>query len=1223
MRTILKSSLSLVLALMMVISLVSIPVFAADLTSITELDISKCQKIYFKGETNKDFTKYEVGEEMVFTMTLYADNAQISAPYFKYTITGDDGYSTSGYADATSGTVVLKAKATKVGGVRVVVEPADADKKVISDTKITKFEGGAIAGAADVKTTYAEPLDFDEFWAGKLAELDECAPNLFSIEQIDSSNSNFDTYIVKVNCIGRPEMIATNATWTAGILTVPKNAAAGSLGFRLTFQGYGVSSAGRSNNNGYVTFAVCAHSMEQLQPSEYYNKATLGLNDYGFKVNENVDPNTSYFTYMLLRDVQAVRFLKKYFGTEGGEATFGGVNTGAWKGLWNGQDIYVSGGSQGGFQSVGVAALDSDVTYVNVNVPWFADVAGNTVSTRIQSTFRPTYADGLRYLDTALLAKRIKAPKVDITAGAGDPLCTMYAVQAIYNNLNVDNASLRFRQGGTHSSTNTYPIDFTQKKTKDSVSVPTDAFVGSGFDSETFKDAWFALTGRNAVIVESALDFSASHAKKVYIDIADFAGVTDGGKSYDELYNEYSAKADEVGADVYAIGYTGEISAPNNAHKASLKLATEAESDIYLVAFGENAESEKALAEAVATNLAGAIFGDQPMKDIDYRLVSENGVVSSMIALANDLNDVEVYPVTAPCYAMKNAGISTIYKSPAETGTENGSVTLLAGGVSKTFDVLEASEIDAFGEDAGVEFLLKNGILNIYGDDIAEDAEYAWNAYMSSVSEVVLSDGIKSIPANAFDMPEDSKITVPFSVENISDDAFCGKTDFTIVSYDASAAQSFAEANGLTFESLGVRYITGNVIAYYQNSVMANNLWKFDTSTKVLTITSNKSGYNESGAQDSKEGNWQSILKEIEEVVLVGNIAKITGKAFNGATNLRKVTMPALAQIDSGAFYGCVNLETICVTGRPCIEGVLDFGSITGSNEIGSSSFAKADVFNTTVKANGIVLGSKFSETAPLVLGNLPNNIGKIYGSTDYLAGFCEENGVEFVPFGRSSDNAFSWTIEDSTLTLYGEGILNNLGAEIDKFASKVKKVIIPKNVVEIADDALAALTKLNSAVFEGNAPRVANGAKPFGEQGSHFVICPAEGVEGFEADTWCGYAVYNATYVSGDINDDGEITVADAVLLAQYLAGWEVEINADAADCNGDGEITVADAVLLAQYLAGWEVDLVGPSAPVIPDDPDPDPDPNPDPDPDPDPDPEESEDNEVEEDDLLGDNY
>ena len=54
-----------------------------------------------------------------------------------------------------------------------------------------------------------------------------------------------------------------------------------------------------------------------------------------------------------------------------------------------------------------------------------------------------------------------------------------------------------------------------------------------------------------------------------------------------------------------------------------------------------------------------------------------------------------------------------------------------------------------------------------------------------------------------------------------------------------------------------------------------------------------------------------------------------------------------------------------------------------------------------------------------------------------------------------------------------------------------------------------------------------------------------------------------------------GDINSIDAVLLAQYIAGWDVELDGIAADCNGDGDINSIDAVLLAQYIAGWDVTL------------------------------------------------
>ena len=62
---------------------------------------------------------------------------------------------------------------------------------------------------------------------------------------------------------------------------------------------------------------------------------------------------------------------------------------------------------------------------------------------------------------------------------------------------------------------------------------------------------------------------------------------------------------------------------------------------------------------------------------------------------------------------------------------------------------------------------------------------------------------------------------------------------------------------------------------------------------------------------------------------------------------------------------------------------------------------------------------------------------------------------------------------------------------------------------------------------------------------------------------------------VYGDANGDGEVDAADAILLQQFVAGWNVSLNETSGDANGDGEVDAADAILLQQYVAGWNVTL------------------------------------------------
>ena len=62
--------------------------------------------------------------------------------------------------------------------------------------------------------------------------------------------------------------------------------------------------------------------------------------------------------------------------------------------------------------------------------------------------------------------------------------------------------------------------------------------------------------------------------------------------------------------------------------------------------------------------------------------------------------------------------------------------------------------------------------------------------------------------------------------------------------------------------------------------------------------------------------------------------------------------------------------------------------------------------------------------------------------------------------------------------------------------------------------------------------------------------------------------------YIPGDIDNDGEVSDWDAIVLNRYLAGWNVTVS-KAADVDKDGDISDWDAIVLERYLAGWNVTI------------------------------------------------
>ncbi len=57
-----------------------------------------------------------------------------------------------------------------------------------------------------------------------------------------------------------------------------------------------------------------------------------------------------------------------------------------------------------------------------------------------------------------------------------------------------------------------------------------------------------------------------------------------------------------------------------------------------------------------------------------------------------------------------------------------------------------------------------------------------------------------------------------------------------------------------------------------------------------------------------------------------------------------------------------------------------------------------------------------------------------------------------------------------------------------------------------------------------------------------------------------------------GDADDDGDLSIHDALILQQYVNGWDVSVYDAAADMNHDEKLNNKDLVLLLRRLNGWD---------------------------------------------------
>ena len=417
-----------------------------DELTIREVAKPDPEKITMVGKTEKAF--FAVGEEMKVALSVdFGDQpAPAKAYMIKWTRSGDDGKREDGSETVVPGTpVILTTRLAEPGFVRIQAYLVDAKGRMLEkkDTqgKVTgtSFDGGVGAEPEKLQPAAEEPADFDAFWAKQKARL-AAVPVKYAMEKVSKPDAKVEVYAVSVDCAGpRP---------VTGYLTIPAGTAAKSLSASASYHGYGtgIQRAPSSGPENRMHFDVNAHGYDLGRDDAYYEDffAKIKSNGeiYAFDKKQNADPETAYFNGMVLRVMRSLQFLKSLP-------------------QWNGTDLAVSGGSQGGLQTIWAAGLEPDVSSANASITWCCDFAGPTK--RRLGGWRPAYVPALDYYDSVFHAKRIRCPIVISRAGLGDYTCPPSGLAILYNNI-TSPKTITWYQGSTHGFVPPHPQTFTQEQ---------------------------------------------------------------------------------------------------------------------------------------------------------------------------------------------------------------------------------------------------------------------------------------------------------------------------------------------------------------------------------------------------------------------------------------------------------------------------------------------------------------------------------------------------------------------------------------------------------------------------------------------------------------------------------------------------------------------------------------------------------------------------------------
>lgn len=283
------------------------------------------------------------------------------------------------------------------------------------------YRGLATAGFRpdQIKPVVTEPADFDKFWNDGKAALAKI-PMDAKMELMPSlSTSTVDVYHVSFQNLGTG---ISRVSRIYGILSVPKDSSK-KYPAVLRVPGAGVrpyTGQVALAERGLVTLEIGIHGIPVNLPLETYDQLRAGaLNRYMLYNLDNRDEY--YYRRVYLGVIRANDFLASLP-------------------QYNGRDLGVIGGSQGGALAIVTAALDPRVKFLAASYPAISDTAGYTANRaggwphmfKDAKNRTKEKLDTAAYYDVVNFSRRLKVPGL-YTWGFNDETCPPTSMYASYN----------------------------------------------------------------------------------------------------------------------------------------------------------------------------------------------------------------------------------------------------------------------------------------------------------------------------------------------------------------------------------------------------------------------------------------------------------------------------------------------------------------------------------------------------------------------------------------------------------------------------------------------------------------------------------------------------------------------------------------------------------------------------------------------------------------------
>lgn len=271
------------------------------------------------------------------------------------------------------------------------------------------------------------PTDFDAFWQKNLEEARKASVSATCKYVEKYCTDDTDCYLLKIKTDKRHSIY--------GYLTKPK--AEGKYPVVLCPPGAGIKTIKEPMRNtyyaknGFIRLEMEIHGLNPEMTDEQFKEISTAF-DYenGYLTNGLDNRDNYYMKHVYVACVRAIDYLTSQSD-------------------WDGKNVFVQGGSQGGALALITAGLDPRVTACVANHPALSDMAGYLDGraggyphfNRLNNMLTPEKVEAMAYYDVVNFARRITCP-VYLTWGYNDNVCPPTTSYIVWNLITAPKESL-------------------------------------------------------------------------------------------------------------------------------------------------------------------------------------------------------------------------------------------------------------------------------------------------------------------------------------------------------------------------------------------------------------------------------------------------------------------------------------------------------------------------------------------------------------------------------------------------------------------------------------------------------------------------------------------------------------------------------------------------------------------------------------------------------------